>query len=60
MPPPSIRLADQEASKLQDLRSIEAKGALQSPAVQEYDLPALLDLALRASPQTRNAWCRQR
>jgi outer membrane protein len=56
MPPPSTRLVDQEASKLQDLRSFEAKGALQSPAVQEYDLPALLDLALRASPQTRNAW----
>jgi outer membrane protein len=56
MPSPSIRLADQEASKLQDLRSIEARGGLQSPAVQEYDLPALLDLALRASPQTRNAW----
>src|SRR5690348_5307937 len=45
--PPSTRLVDQEASKLQDLRSFEAKGALQSPAVQEYDLPALLDLALR-------------
>src|SRR5690242_12270632 len=58
MPPPSIRLIDQEASKLQELRSFEAKGALQSPAVQEYDLPALLDLALRASPQTRNAWYR--
>jgi outer membrane protein len=56
MPPPSIRLVDQEASKLQDLRSFEAKGVLQSPAVQEYDLPALLDLALRTSPQTRNAW----
>jgi outer membrane protein TolC len=56
MPPTSIRLADQGASKLQELRSIEAKGAPQSPAVQEYDLPALLDLALRTSPQTRNAW----
>jgi hypothetical protein len=55
MPPPSIRIADQDASKLQDLRSIEANVALQSPAVQEYDLPGLLDLALRTNPQTRNA-----
>src|SRR5215472_10422273 len=56
MPPPSITYRDQDASKLQDLRRFEAKGALQSPARPEYDLPALLDLALRTSPQTRNAW----
>jgi outer membrane protein len=56
MPPPSIRLANQDASKLQDLRRFEEKGALQSLAGQEYDLPALLELALRTSPQTRNAW----
>jgi outer membrane protein len=55
-PPPSITLADQDASKLQALRRFEAKGVLQSPVGQEYDLPALLDLALRTSPQTRNAW----
>src|SRR5262249_32694040 len=56
IPPPSISLANHDASKLQDLRSIEANGALQSPAVREYDLPGLLDVALRISPQTRNAW----
>jgi outer membrane protein len=56
MPPPSITLADQDAAKLQNLRRFEAEGSLQSPARQEYDLPALLDLALRTSPQTANAW----
>src|SRR5262249_28699533 len=56
MPPSSITLADQDALKLQDLRRFEAKGALQSPASHEYDLPALIDFALRTSPQTRSAW----
>jgi len=55
MPPPSVRLAEQDASKLQDLRRFGEKRAVQTPAGR-YDLPALLDLALRTSPQTRNAW----
>jgi outer membrane protein len=56
MPPPSIGLESQNASRLQDLRRFEESGALRPPATPEYDLPALLDRALRANPQTHNAW----
>jgi outer membrane protein len=46
----------QGATKLQDLRRFGEKGAMPSPGVQPYDLPSLVDLALKTSPQTRHAW----
>jgi outer membrane protein len=56
MPPPSFRQADHEVWNLEELRHFEEKGAPESSSGQTYDLPALVDLALRTSPQTRRVW----
>jgi outer membrane protein len=56
-PPESVRIASVEAPGFQDLRGIGASVNLQRPANnQQYDLPALVELALRTNPETRNAW----
>jgi outer membrane protein len=54
-PPASIRREGEEASELQDLRRFGGK-AVPTPGAQPYDLPSLVELALRTSPQTRHAW----
>jgi outer membrane protein TolC len=56
IPPPSFRPADHEAWTLEELREFEEKGAPEAPSGQTYDLTALVDLALRTSPQTRRVW----
>jgi outer membrane protein len=37
-------------------RNAEASNGLSEPGAKAYDLPALIDLALRTNPQTRSAW----
>jgi outer membrane protein len=54
--PPSITLANQSAPKLAELREIDEGKGLPQISRGGYDLPALIDLALRANPQTRRAW----
>jgi outer membrane protein len=55
--PESVRIADANASVLQELRATDASANLRRPAnTQQYDLPALVELALRTNPQTRSAW----
>ena len=54
--PRSISDANEAASKLEPLRSLEQSNALRTAGAQAYDLPALVDLALRTNPQTRRAW----
>ena len=54
MPPPSIKRANEAASNVQGLRRFDENGALR--ATSAYDLPALVDLALRTNPRTQHAW----
>jgi outer membrane protein len=56
MPPLSITNANNAISKLQYLRRFDEETTLSGQIKQPYDLPALVDLALRTSPQTRQAW----
>jgi len=54
-PPPSTE-ASNSSFAVEQLRGLEEKGTLQTSGKQTYDLPSLVDLALRMSPQTRHAW----
>jgi len=54
-PPQSITATNEATAKIQQLQSLEDNRAPQ-PRAQTYDLPALVDLALRTNPQTRRAW----
>jgi outer membrane protein len=55
-PPSSIEASNRPFTNLEQLRSFEQKGALQTSGGRTYDLPTLVDLALRLNPQTRHAW----
>ena len=55
-PSPSISVANQAAPKLAELRTLDESNELQTLKPGGYDLPALVDLALRTNPQTRRAW----
>jgi hypothetical protein len=55
-PSQSINVANQAAPKLQELRTIDENNGYRALNRSEYDLPALVDLALRTNPQTRRAW----
>jgi outer membrane protein len=54
-PPSSVTVADQAVLKLPDLRVTDDSGG-QAPNPAGYDLPGLVELALRTNPQTRRAW----
>ena len=53
-PPPSIEALNRPVTNLEQLRGSQERGALQTSG--KHDLPSLVDLALRLSPQTRHAW----
>jgi outer membrane protein len=55
-PPLSITQPNDPVSTLQQLRRFDESEALQAQGTRAYDLPSLVDLALRTSPQTRHAW----
>ena len=55
-PSGSISVANEAAPKLAELRTIDESNAPQARSGGGYDLPALVDLALRTNPQTRRAW----
>ncbi len=55
-PPPSIEALNRPVTNLEQLRGSQERGALQTSGKQTYDLPSLVDLALRLSPETRHAW----
>ena len=55
-PSGSITVANEAAPKLGELRTIDGNNAPQALSSGGYDLPALVDLALRTNPQTRRAW----
>jgi outer membrane protein len=54
-PPPSTEALNRSFT-VEQLRGFEEKGTLQTSGKRVYDLPSLVDLALRLSPQTRHAW----
>lgn len=54
-PPPSTEALNRSFT-VEQLRGFEEKGTLQTSGKRAYDLPSLVDLALRLSPQTRHAW----
>jgi outer membrane protein len=55
-PSGSISVANEAAPKLAELRTIDESNAPQALSGGGYDLPALVDLALRTNPHTRRAW----
>jgi outer membrane protein len=55
-PSRSISVANEAAPKLAELRTIDESNAPQALSRGGYDLPTLVDLALRTNPQTRRAW----
>jgi outer membrane protein len=54
--PPPITVANQAAPKLSELRTIGDSNGVPQINQGVYDLPALIDLALRTNPKTRRAW----
>jgi outer membrane protein len=56
IPPQSVRVGNPAAAQLQELRNLGESNRLQGHSAEAYDLPALVDLALRINPQTRSAW----
>jgi outer membrane protein len=55
-PPVSISEANESVSKIDQLRRFGETANQPLPSTKVYDLPSLVDLALRTSPQTRQAW----
>jgi outer membrane protein len=55
-PSQPVSIANEASPKLSELRTIDDGKAPQTPNRGGYDLPALIDLALRTNPQTRRAW----
>jgi outer membrane protein len=56
-PPESVRLESAQELRLEELRKTGAgEGPQTAATAQQYDLPALVELALRTNPQTRHAW----
>ena len=55
-PPIFISEANESASKIDQLRRFSDTDNQSPSSTKVYDLPSLVDLALRTSPQTRHAW----
>lgn len=60
VPPGSVASANQSTSRLDELRAVDLGPAQAPPAGNEYDLPTLVEVALRSNPQTRRAWYQAR
>src|SRR5215472_3808587 len=60
IPPVSVARARETTSSLEELRALNLVPAQPSPAGNEYDLPTLVDVALRSNPQTRRTWYQAR
>src|SRR5215469_2575619 len=58
--PVSVGSANETTSSLEELRRLNLVPAQPSLAGNEYDLPTLVDVALRSNPQTRRAWYQAR
>jgi outer membrane protein TolC len=56
IPPVSVASANETASRLDELRAVELEPAQSAPVGNQYDLPTLIDVALRSNPQTGRAW----
>ncbi|MGO9057305.1 MAG: TolC family protein, partial [Candidatus Binataceae bacterium] len=56
IPPQSVRVANVAAPRLEELRNVGESTGPQGHNAAAYDLPALVELALRINPQTRSAW----
>ena len=56
IPPQSVSVANVAAPQLEELRNVGESSGLQGHNAAAYDLPALVELALRINPQTRSAW----
>jgi outer membrane protein len=55
-PPASNATLNSPVLNAEELRAHEENGVLQASNAQTYDLPSLVDIALRLSPATRHAW----
>ena len=56
IPPTSVANANQTNSGREELKALNLHPALPVPPGDQYDLPTLIDIALRSNPQTRRAW----
>jgi len=54
-PPASTQALNRPVTNLQQLRNLAQTG-LRASGAQTYDLPSLVDLALKLNPQTRRVW----
>jgi outer membrane protein len=55
-PPSSAGRRADAASSLEELRRVDESPEIRAQAPREYDLPTLIDLALRTNPLTQQAW----
>jgi outer membrane protein TolC len=55
-PPLSVTEANETVSKIDQLRRFDRTDNQPASSTKVYDLPSLVDLALRTNPQTRHAW----
>jgi len=60
IPPVTVASANETTSRLDELRAVDLGPAQAAPADNEYDLPTLVEVALRSNPQTRRAWYQAR
>jgi outer membrane protein len=60
IPPLSVASANESTSRLEELRAVNLTPLQPASAGNEYDLPTLVDVALRSNPQTRRAWYQAR
>ena len=51
-----ITSANDSVANLEELRHFGVNDGRRGPGTKAYDLPSLVDLALRTNPQTRHAW----
>ncbi|HTR62567.1 MAG TPA: TolC family protein [Candidatus Binataceae bacterium] len=55
-PPASVANSNEIASGRDELRALGLRTAEPAPPGDQYDLPAVIDVALRSNPQTKRAW----
>jgi len=55
-PPASNASLNRPLANAEEMRVFEDKNALQTSGARTYDLPSLVDMALRLNPETRRAW----
>jgi hypothetical protein len=56
IPPATVTSANETTSGRDELKTLGSQFEQSAPPGAQYDLPTLIDVALRSNPQTRRAW----